>query len=183
MAEWSANNSHQRANQVWDRLLGCFGDSLIRKFDETPPQEWIAAINSLNDYQLQQGMRRMLFSGKAHPPALPEFVKLCRTVGHLDDIPDQRPVANLPRIGHDDAFDKWDIAANNRLLSYVLTQGTKHRYFDPPQTRILVALKNRWADLMRESVVDDDVPKADQEAAWIECIRMAEDEIAREKAT
>lgn len=168
-----------RAAQVWQRLLGCYGESLLRKFEsETPPLEWQGAIAQMNDYQLQQGMRRMLHSGKPHPPSLPEFVKLCRTVGHLDDVPDRSSLPKLPALPGGD-FDKWDIASNNRLLSYVLRAGTKHRYFDPEQTRILVALKNRWAELMQNSAVDDEVPAADQQSAWVECMRMAESEIAK----
>lgn len=172
-----------RAKQVWVRLLGLYGDSLLRKFGDEPPPEWAASIGELNDYQLARGMRRLKYSGKPHAPSLPEFLKLCRTIGHADDIPDEQPRQNLPQLAHDGLdFDKWDTAGNFRLLSYVLRCGTQHRYFDPPQTRVLVALKNRWADLMRDSAVDDDVPKEDQQATWDQCIRMAEEEITRESA-
>jgi hypothetical protein len=163
-------------------LLGLYGDSLLRKFGEEPPPEWAASIGELNDYQLARGMRRLKYSGKPHAPSLPEFLKLCRTIGHADDIADERPRPTVPLIAHDENFDKWGVAANFRLLSYVLRQGERRRYFDPPQTRILVALKNRWADLMRESGGDEDPTLADQQAAWDECIRMAEVEISRAKA-
>jgi hypothetical protein len=161
--------------------LGLFGDSLLRKFGAQPPGEWVAAIKSLNDYQLRQGMRRMTFSGKPHAPSLPEFVKLCRAIGHMDDIPDQPKVSPFPLLPAG-LFDKWDMAGNNRLLSFVLKCGTQHRYFDERQTRILVVLKNRWVELIRDSAVNDEVPPEEQQSAWDECMRMAEAEIVREKA-
>lgn len=166
---------------MWARLLGLFGDSLLRKYGDAPPPEWESSIGELNDYQLARGMRRLKYSGKPHAPSLPEFMKLCRTIGHADDIPDERPRPVFPQLAHDSSLDKWDVAANFRLLSYVLRNGKERRYFDPPQTRVLVALKNRWADLMRQAG-EEDPELPDQQAAWDECIRMAEDEIAREKA-
>lgn len=167
---------------MWARLLGLFGDSLLRKFGDVPPPEWGASIGELNDYQLARGMRRLKYSGKPHAPSLPEFLKLCRTIGHSDDVPDETPRPAFSQIGCDQSQDKWDVAANFRLLSYVLGKGKDRRYFDAPQTRVLVALKNRWADLMRSSAVNDEVPLEDQQAAWAECIRMAEEEVAREQA-
>jgi len=134
----------------------------------------------LNDYQLAQGMRRLVYSGKPHPPTLPEFMKLCRTVGHADDVPDQRSRLPTSRTlaGPDDQFDGWDIAANFRLLGYVLRKGVDRKYIDPRQTQVLVAFKHRWADLMRNSGSREDVPLADQDAAWIEGMRMLEAEMA-----
>ena len=164
-------------------MLGLYGDSLLRKFGDEPPPEWIASIGELNDYQLARGMRRLKYSGKSHVPALPEFLKLCRTIGHADDIPDETPRPALPQLaGPSLDLDTWDIAANQRLLSYVLKAAVKRRYFDAPEMRLLVALKNRWADLMREVGDFNDVPLTDQTDSWNECIRMAEEELAREQA-
>jgi hypothetical protein len=138
----------------------------------------------LNDYQLAQGMRRLVYSGKTHPPTLPEFVKLCRTVGHADDVPDQRSQLPTSRAlaGPDDEFDGWAIAANFRLLGYILRKGVAQVYFDPRETGILVAFKNRWADLMRASGSREEVPVADQDAAWIQGMRMTEAEMKRKSA-
>ena len=84
MGEWSANNQ-VRAKAVWDKLLGFFGDALLRKFDAEPPEEWIEAVGMLNDAQISTGMKRMMLSWKGGPPNLPDFVRLCRVVG-----PDER---------------------------------------------------------------------------------------------
>lgn len=177
MSEWSANNQ-DRANQVWGRLAGCFGESLIRKFGEEPPSEWIGAISRLNDYQLQQGIRRVVYSGKAAAPSLPEFVKLCRTVGQADDVPDD-PQATKPQMleytgGN---FDKWDIAGNRHLFAYVLRKLDKKRCFDERETKILVRFKNLWADQMRLSAGDETVPVEEQVEVWEECIKRAETEM------
>lgn len=203
MSEWSANNS-DRAGAVWSRLAGCYGESLTRKFGDEPPQEWVAGIAMLNDYQLQQGMRRMLFSGKPHPPALPEFMRLCRTIGHADDVPDQLPKKLHPALTQqiDTRVDAWTVLGNRRLLKYITTKIPEdtRRYGEPPSweamkdpeppnadaspefirnVKTLVAFKNRWTELMLEVATEQGVPIDDQEQVWDECMRMAEEEIAR----
>lgn len=129
---WSANNEPDRATAIWDRLLGCFGDSLLRKFGKTPPPEWVGAIGMLNDFQLERGLRRLVFSGKTQAPALPEFVRLCRAVGG-DDFDEGKPT--LPRLAREDSFkgDAWDEAANRFLLGHFVTQiAKKTRVFGKP---------------------------------------------------
>lgn len=107
---------------VWDRLLGCFGDSLLRKFGATPPAEWKAAIVALNDVQLERGMRRLLFGWKGGPPNLPDFMRLCRTVGGDDFDEGQHDLPRLPT-GPDPWDDKpWEKAGNRYLLGYLAKQ-------------------------------------------------------------
>jgi hypothetical protein len=45
--------------------------------------------------------------------------------------------------------------------------------------KTLVGFKIRWVDLMLEVATDDGVPIDDQQQCWTECMRMAEEEIAR----
>jgi hypothetical protein len=145
-------------------------------------------INALNDYQLRQGMRRLAFSGKSSPPSLPEFVKLCRAIGHLDEIPDERPAQTLPALEQE--WDRWLLAGNRRLMRYITTKipHDQQRYGrrDEPQfaTRIntLVAMKNRWVEVMQQSAGPDGVPPDEQNQCWSECMRTAETTIAQERA-
>lgn len=155
-------------------MLGCFGDSLIRKFGEEPPQEWVAGVSMVNDYQLQQGMRRMLYSGKSHPPTLPEFIKLCRTVGHDDAVPDERPALTGPG---DDGWkgDAWDQAANIHLLGYITRAVAARRAFDRDQTMILLRYKKAWAQEMRE--MGKEVPVEVQKVNWADFMLGAEQEM------
>lgn len=132
----------------------------------------------LNDYQLGQGMRRLVFSGKPHPPTLPEFMKLCRTVGHDDSIPDQPPVPSVPALTADDQYDEWAKAANLHLLGVVTRAVRDRRKFDEPQTRILVRYKNLWSDQMRLSATSEGVPVPEQQEVWAECMKRAEAEIS-----
>src|SRR5882672_7305325 len=115
--EWSANKP-DLATAVWDRLLGCFGESLLRKFGGEPPQEWIGAIGALNQRQIERGMRRILFGWKGGPPNLPDFMRLCRSVG-TDEFDEGD--SGLPKLAHDDGFkgDVWDEAANRYLLGHI----------------------------------------------------------------
>jgi hypothetical protein len=176
--------------QVWSRLAGCYGESLVRKFGEEPPPEWRSVIVELNDYQLAQGMRRLKFSGKPHVPSLPEFVKLCRTIGHMDDIPDERPPQAHPALTHETKGDPWEIAGNTRMLGYITRKIPEEpgrygkRDSDPFRKAILtlVAMKNRWVELMQQVATAEGVPPEEQNQCWNECMRMAEETIAAEKA-
>jgi len=154
----------------------------------------------LNDYQLAQGMRRMLYSGKGHPPTLPEFMKLCRTIGHLDDVPDRPLLPALPALDGT-VMGPWEMLGNRRLLKYVTTHVSANpkRYGRPASpegmklskesnadaspefvrnVQTLVAMKNRWVELMLASATDDGVPIREQEDCWDGCMKQAEAIIA-----
>ena len=161
---------------MWDRLLGCFGDSLLRKFGKAPPQEWVGAIAALNDGHIERGLKRLLFGGKGQPPSLPEFVRVCRAVG-TDEFDEDRPIA-LPAPDHFRG-DAWDMAANRYLLGHIARQLSLNpqRYAGPKfveNVHRLVAAKNEWASDMRDIAVDDGVPAETQQAIWHDLIGHAE---------
>lgn len=141
-----------------------------------------------------------MVSGKPHAPSLPEFMKLCRTVGHAEDIPDRLPPPGNPAL-EAPQMDPWEILGNRRMLKYITTvvsAGPK-RYGRPasakgmkdskepnadasPQfvrnVQTLVAMKNRWVDLMRASATEEGVPIKEQEDCWDACMKQAEEIIA-----
>lgn len=177
------NSQQSAATEVWRRFSGMFGaDAVERKYGREIPQEWVAICTRLNEYQLQRGIRQLAYSGKQHVPSLPEFVKLCRD-GEHDVKPAQQHPALTHQAGPQD--DPWGWLANRRLLKHITTVVPKDpTCYGPRDTpsfelnvKVLVAFKNRWADLMRESATAEGVPIADQEASWNECIRMAEEQI------
>jgi hypothetical protein len=206
MGEWSANRVEQtaeRATAIWDRLLGCFGDRLIRKFGKTPPAEWIAAVGFLNQAQLERGLRRLLFGGKSEPPSLPEFMRICRAIGS-DDFDEGRPT--MPALAGPDTWlgDAWDAAANKYLMGHLATQmqHDSRKYGRPAsaksmQTRRedspngdaspefvanvgrLRQAKALWAADMRDMATDGEVPVEIQKAVWKDYIGRAEADIAR----
>src|SRR5690242_10333455 len=148
MGEWSANNQ-VRATAVWDRLLGFFGDALLRKFDAEPPQEWIEAISELNDFQIQRGFRRLRYGWKGGVPNLPDFVRFCTAIG--DDAPDEGPRQSNPLPAIDGPkLDGWDISGNMKFWKYITHRLTaEYRPWGAPWTeehaectRIAVRYKN-----------------------------------------
>lgn len=169
------------------RLLGCFGDSLLRKFGDEPPQEWVSVIADLRDYQLERGMRRLLGQGKPHPPSLPEFRRICLEASN--DREDSGPALPAP-----DNFsgDTWAVLANQHLLGFITRKlksnpaalGSVKPYafsgdcFSAEQARataILVAYKNAWARDMREF---GSLPTPQQQKSyWDDCMRRAMGEI------
>lgn len=188
-----SNNS--RASEVWRRFAGLFGgDAIMRKFGKEIPPEWTSVLSKLKDFEMDRGMRRLVHSGRDGVPSLPAFVKLCRTI--QDDGVDEgpRPLA-LPNPDNWQG-DKWDIAANLRLMSYLMRQVVeKTRIFGAPNssqmkltTDIFVAHKKRWVALMRDWDVNRETgeiiepPIEDQNTSWANLIESAEAEVAQRKA-
>lgn len=171
--------------------MGFFGDGLLRKFGEEPPEEWVEAIADLNDFQIRRGFKRFTFSWKGGVPNLPDFVRFCRAIG--DDAPDEGPIQQVPLPQIDGPkLDGWDIAGNTRFFKYIshrLTEsyrpwGASWTAEHAECTRIAVRYKNAWAQDMREaSSVDistgEIVHSADEYQArtFAECMRRAEADI------
>lgn len=180
------NPAQSRTGEVWKRLIGCFGgDAVERKYGKTIPEEWEAMISRLKDFEIDRGLRRMMYSGRDIVPSLPAFVRLCRSIGNdeFDDGP--KPVA-LPN-PDDGKFDRWEIAGNRHLWNFFFSQ-MRARKFSEGETRIFVEFKNAWARDMREGNLDPEtgevsspIPK-DQREAWEDCMQRAEAEIARSSA-
>jgi hypothetical protein len=176
---------------VWDKLLGYFGDSLLRKFGAAPPAEWAEAIAELNDFQVRRGFRRLTFGWKGGVPNLPDFVRLCRAIG--DDAPDEGPTQHVELPAPlSQKFDGWDITANNRFWKYVTKRLTDEpRAWGAPAstqqaeaTRVLVRYKNAWAQDMREGDVLDPTTgeimrpaESYQTQTFADCMQRAESEI------
>lgn len=106
------------ARAIWSRLVGCFGDALLRKFGPEPPQEWIAGLSALTAAQHERGLRRLVFGWKGGPPSLPDFMRLCRSIG-TDEFDEGQPT--LPLLAGPDNWtgDAWNAAANRYLLGHI----------------------------------------------------------------
>jgi hypothetical protein len=86
--------------------------------------------------------------------------------------------------------DVWDQVANQQLLRHITTRipadpgryGHRSSQQFAENIRAFVAMKNRWASLMREAAGPDGVPAIEQRQCWDSCIRMAEEAMAAEKA-
>lgn len=189
---------------IWQRLLGCFGDALLRKFGAAPPQEWIAGLSALTAAQHERGLRRLVFGWKGGPPSLPDFMRLCRAIG-TEEFDDGQPA--LPMLAGPDTWtgDAWDAAANRYLMGHIAKQLSKNpkaygkpasyetlRASDADLTQLgldkhnldasqefvehvhkLVALKNAWAEDMRDIAVKGEVPPETQKAVWHDYMRDA----------
>lgn len=161
---------------------GLFGaDALERKFGREIPTEWRGIVERMPIPELERGMRRLVYSGKAHVPTLPEFVKLCKAIG--DDGEFGGPKQSTPLIaGPPDVTDNWGAAANRHLMAEVYKN--PRRFASPDCERItavLVRWKNEWARLMREADDADREPQA-QRNLWAACMSQAEEEIERTPA-
>lgn len=185
MNRTSADSS--RTAELWQRMGGLFGaDALERKFGREIPTEWRGIVERMPIPELERGMRRLVYSGKAHVPTLPEFVKLCKAVGDDGEFGGPKGAAALPPPPQT-VTDAWGAQANFHLLAYVQTRHRDFRggmqYGGHPapwltaRTQILVRWKNEWARLMRESD-ESDRESAAQKSLWAACMSQAEDEIA-----
>ena len=172
--------------------MGLFGEALLRKVGAEHPQEWETGIGYLTDAQIDRGFRRLVFGWKGAPPSLPEFVRICRSVG--DDSMEEGPQPHLIALPAADErkFDGWDITANNRFWKYITKRLTDEpRAWGAPgstrqvdATRIAVGYKNAWAQDMREADAVDRgsgevirLSTEEQDRTWIDAMGRAEADI------
>lgn len=161
-----------RTDALWRRLADMFGAERLRKtFGPTPPPTWEQALARLKDFELERGMRRLVYGGKGHIPTLPEFLRMCREVGG-----EQWADADKPRIPpaqriEAPATPRWTVQANLHLLGHI-TRRPPERNRMPIQP--LVDAKNAWAEDMRDAEERGQVPADNGKAWWIETMRNAE---------
>ncbi len=189
-----ADESPDRSGMLWRTLAGLFGaDSLERKFGKTPPREWVGLLRTLNDFELQRGLKRLAYCGKGHVPTLPEFLRMAREVG--SDIDD-----NQPRIPQSHRLEaradlRWEREGDTHLRSYLHTQGAlgihycsdRMRRFPVPREtdhesialiKPLLEAKAAWAEDMRDAEMSGKLPAENGKAEWLACVRNAEAVIA-----
>lgn len=168
--------------ELWRRFGGMFGaDALERKFGRSIPSEWRGVADRMPHVELERGVRRLVHSGRAHIPSLPEFVKLCKTIGDDQAFGGQKYAPPLLS-GPPDVTDNWVAAANRHLMAEVYRNPRRFASSDCDHiTAVLVRWKNEWARLMREASDEDREPDA-QKALWAACMTQAEAEIASTSA-
>lgn len=195
MGEWKAGEqATSKANAAWQRLLDSFGDSLLRKFGDTPPQEWERELTRLTEYQIDRAFRRMNARGLTSPPTLPQFLRLARSVVEEDDPPQAAPYRALEHA----ELNRWEAAGTEHLVNYLRRQVAKDlAYFGPtPSVAALrspgplrcaptlhrnvqrfVAARDAWvADMQDLDKANGErgVDPALQQATWSDYIQRAE---------
>jgi hypothetical protein len=118
-------------------------------------------------------MRRLVHSGRAHVPSLPEFVRLCRTVGNDEEFGGDPPKA-LPA---PDEFqgDGWDLSANRHLLGHLVRSiAIDRRKYTREEVGRLVDAKKAWAADMRDLSRNGEVPIEMQRTVWTDYIGRAQ---------
>jgi hypothetical protein len=165
-------------DRFWMMLGASFGwDALERKYGATVPDEWRDALLALDERQFARGVERLKKSGSQFLPTLPEFLSMARKITEEDRI---SPAFQLEAPAR--GTDKWDAAASRHLFAHLLR---KYRMFPSEaahtyglvRTAIFVTWKNKWARIMREMPPDQIVEAG--KAQWQDCMRQAEQEIAR----
>lgn len=151
-------------------------------------------MGGLDPRQIARGLRRIVFGWKGGPPNLPDFMRLCRTVG--DDDFDEGP-RELPRlIDEGPTQDEWEVTANRHLFAHIMRRmqadpkcfgepATAHgmRVMTTPSADAspefvaavhrLVAAKKAWAADMRELATNGPVPIDLQQVIWRDYINGA----------
>jgi hypothetical protein len=166
-----------KVEALWKRMAEMFGaEALARKYGDTPPDTWITAVERLNQFELERGMRRLVYGGKTYVPTLPEFLRMCREIGgeqwnDVDNprVPAARHLEHKPQ-------PRWDREGCEHLLAYLTRR-------DPSRNRLdvqpLVNAKNAWAEDMRDAEMSGSLPKDNGKEWWFACMAHAEDVVAR----
>jgi hypothetical protein len=160
-------------------------------------------MSRLKKLEIDRGVRRLAYSGAKGVPTLPDFTRLCRTIGNDEFDEGERP-KSLP---NPDTWqgDDWDVVANRHLLAYVTDRvKADPQCFGRPATvqamRVdksrnadassdfvgcvdrLVRAKNLWAADMRDLAAGSGVPLETQKSVWAAYIADAEREIEQRMA-
>lgn len=96
-------------------------------------------------------------------------MKLCRTVGHDDAVPDREPLSQFQQLSGP-GVDKWALAGNKHLLAHLVRGVGNHQVFTAEQTQNLVKSKNGWVSDMRDLDTGEGVPVDVQKSLWREYI-------------
>jgi hypothetical protein len=170
-----------KAVALWRRLAELFGaDALARKFGDTPPETWVVAVDALNEFQLERGMRRLVYGGKSIVPTLPEFLRMCREVGGTEwteadglRAPPSHRIEQQP-------MPRWMREANIHLIAYITRRGAAgFCYHGEEEVQPLYKAKNAWADDMLQAELDGNLPRDNGRQWWDGAMRYAEEALER----
>jgi hypothetical protein len=88
-----------KADWLWERMTGIWGEQWARENGSSPSQDWITNLSSITEQHLERGVKRNLSERLTWPPTLPKFLSLCldfdttdafnRMINHkpvLDDV-------------------------------------------------------------------------------------------------
>lgn len=165
-----------RITSLWKRLAEMYGaKALETKFGATPPDTWRIAVDRLKDFELERGMRRLVYGGKPHIPSLPEFLRMSREVGGDDFASaDHKPVPPSHQI-EQAPYPQWLEQANRRLLDYFAKAAARRVYFLTQEAvQPFIDAKNYWAQDMREATASGSLPADNGKAWWQDYIAAAE---------
>lgn len=121
-----------------------FGPRFLRDYGDRAPDVWAKAILGLKDRELQKGLSRLLKGGSGSVPTLPQFVKLCRTIGD-DEGPAPQHTALPPP-----SYHPIHAHAQQVMLSFLRHKGAA----STEAMRAMVVEKNRlvgaYQDICRD---------------------------------
>lgn len=124
-----------------------FGSRFTRDYGDSAPDTWRRTIESLKDFELARGLRRLLQQGSGSPPTLPQFVKACRA-SDPDDV--VRPTSTyLPP----PTMDSIASFGQRMLMAYVMDPRRKNP--SDASLQRMVAAKNRIIGQFRDIERDD----------------------------
>lgn len=127
-----------------------FGSKFISNYGEKPSQMWTASINGFKDYEIQRGLRKLLYKGSGTPPTLPQFMAACKYSEDEDSAPNPSIIA-LPSQSSQYDEPVWS-HGQKCLLTYLWK--SSRRYSDD-EVKELVKIKNRLVDDFKQVLAED----------------------------
>jgi hypothetical protein len=62
-----------RAKRVWQRLTEWYGSRFTEQYGESPPEDWCASIDHVDNETVKRGLAAIRSKYAAHPPTFPQF--------------------------------------------------------------------------------------------------------------
>jgi hypothetical protein len=126
-----------------------YGNKFTAAYGESPSQMWTVTIAGFKDFEIERGLRKLLFKGSGTPPTLPQFVAACKY--SEDDEPISAPV-DAPKIASQFNEPVW--CHGQKCFLIFLWKST--RKYSEDEMKKLIDIKNRLVNDYKRILAEDD---------------------------
>jgi hypothetical protein len=126
-----------------------YGNKFTAAYGESPSQMWTVTIAGFKDFEIERGLRKLLFKGSGTPPTLPQFVSACK-YSEEEDTPASTRL-NAPRIASQYDEPIW-CHGQKCLFTYLWISSRK---YTEDELQELIQIKNKLVNDFRQVFAED----------------------------
>ena len=116
---------------------------------DKPSQMWIMAVSGFKDYEIERGLRKLLYKGSGTPPTLPQFVAACKY--SEEDEAEPTPMESRIRIASPYDEPVWS-HGQKCLLAFLWKSSRK---YNDTELQELIKIKNKLVHDFKQMLAED----------------------------